>query len=296
MMKYFFFLLFCSCALSVSAEVITMDLFTATNEHAHALLYSDTFGDGYYNLTDVWGDTYNDADTVRFIYTNDARFMLSHLPSGNSYGAMSWEGFTLSRISQDTANVFGCVANGGLAGIGTPYVIGYFSQWVTEAQGVSSNQILFDQPYFPDFIYVCQNSNTMEAISYGNVFNAHAFTDQDTLALIISALNVNLQETAQLTYYLAVDGEKNNSWAKIPLTGLGQCYGLSFRMTTTDEGDYGANTPLYFALDGLTVSTEPVTALQQLLLSESITKMVYNNQLIIIRGERKYALDGRCIY
>ncbi len=296
MMKYILFLLFCSCALSASAEVITMDLSTATSEHAHALLYSDTYGDGYYDLTDVWLDTYNDADTVRFIYINDARFMLSHLPSGNSYGSMSWEGFTFSCVSQDTANVFGCVANGGLAGIGTPYVIGYFSEWVTESQGASSNQILFDQPYYPDYIYVCQNSNTMEAISHGNVFNAHAFTNQDTLSLIISALNQDLQETNQLTYYLAVDGEKNNFWTKVSLSNLGQSYGLSFRMTTTDKGDYGANTPLYFALDGLTVSTEPVTALEPLLFSNSITKMMCCNQLIIVREGRKYALDGRCIY
>jgi hypothetical protein len=211
-----------------------------------------------------------------------------------SYGGMSWEGFTLSKVSQDTANVFGCVANGGLAGVATPYIIGYFSEWVTESQGFSSNIILFDQEYYPEYVYICQNSNTMEAIANGNVFNARPFAENDTLALIISALNASLEETQSITYYLAVDGEKNNGWVKVPLTALGKTAGLSFRMTTTDMGDYGANTPMYFALDGLTVNTEPTTDVQNIPISSHIgMKIVRNNQLYILRGETLFTPLGQ---
>ena len=131
--------------LSASAEVITMDLATATDMNDHPITYNTSYGNGYYDGTDVWDSTYNDSESCQFIYTNGARFMLSHIPSMNAYNGMSWEGFTLSKVSQDTANVFGCVANGGLAGEGTPYAIGYFSEWVTESQGFSSNIIFFDQ-------------------------------------------------------------------------------------------------------------------------------------------------------
>jgi hypothetical protein len=209
---------------------------------------------------------------------------------------MSWEGFTISKVSQDTANVFGCVANGGLAGVGTPYVIGYYSSWITVSLGYSSNIILFDQEYYPEYVYICQNSNTMEAITNGGVFNARAFTENDTLALIISALNSGMEETKSITYYLAVDGEKNNGWIKVPLTALGQAAGLSFRMTTTDIGQFGENTPMYFALDGLTVNTEIATALPQVAIQQpKATKMIVQQEIYILRGSELYTPLGQRI-
>ena len=78
--------------LSASAEVITMDLATATDMNGNPITYNTSYGDGYYDGTDVWDSTYNDNDWCRFIYTNGARFILSHIPSMNAYNGMSWEG------------------------------------------------------------------------------------------------------------------------------------------------------------------------------------------------------------
>ena len=293
-MKYFFSLLLTCVALAASAEQITMDLATATDMVPNPITFSQTPGTGYYDATDVWDSTYNDSGICQFIYTNGARFMLSHLPSQDSYGGMSWEGFTISKVSQDTANVFGCVANGGLAGVGTPYVIGYYSSWITESLGYSSNTILFDQDYYPEYVYICQNSNTMEAITNG-VFNSRPFTPNDTLALIISALNSSMEETQSITYYLAVDGQNNNGWTQVPLTALGQAAGLSFRMTTTDIGQFGENTPLYFALDGLTVNTDD-TALPQISTPlTKPTKILLHQQIYILRDNERYTPLGQRI-
>ena len=293
-MKYFFSLFLTCVALAASAEQITMDLATATDMVPNPITFSQTPGTGYYDATDVWDSTYNDSGICQFIYTNGARFMLSHLPSQDSYGGMSWEGFTISKVSQDTANVFGCVANGGLAGVGTPYVIGYYSSWITESLGYSSNTILFDQDYYPEYVYICQNSNTMEAITKG-VFNSRPFTPNDTLALIISALNSSMEETKSITYYLAVDGQNNNGWTQVPLTALGQAAGLSFRMTTTDIGQFGENTPLYFALDGLTVNTDD-TALPQINTPQTKpTKILLHQQIYILRDNERYTPLGQRI-
>ena len=294
-MKRFYFSLIAFIAVAASAEVITMDLTTATDTLSNPITFSQTPGTGYYDGTDVWDSTYNDSGICQFIYTNGARFMLSHLPSQDSYGGMSWEGFTISKVSQDTANVFGCVANGGLAGVGIPYVIGYYSSGITESLGYSSNIIRFDQEYYPECVYICQNSNTMEAITNGGVFNARAFTENDTLALIISALNSGMEETKSITYYLAVDGEKNDGWIKVPLTALGQAAGLSFRMTTTDIGQFDENTPMYFALDGLTVNTDD-TALPQISTQpKKETKILLQQQIYILRGSELYTPLGQRI-
>ena len=292
-MKRFYSLFIVCMTLSVSAEVITMDLATATDAVSTPVAFSTQYGTGYYDLTDVWDGTYNDNWENQYLYTNNGHFVLSHMPSMQSYGGMSWEGFTLSKVSQDTANVFGCVANGGVDGVGTPYVIGYFSEWVTESLGHSSNLILFDHYYYPEYVYICQNSNTMEAIANGGVFNARAFTDKDTLALIISALNSSLEEVQSMTYHLAVDGKKNTGWVRVPLTALGKAAGLSFRMTTTDMGDFGSNTPLYFALDKLIVNTEVPTSVEHIATSMSRAKKVWENgQWIIIRDNERYTILG----
>ena len=291
-------MIICMISFTAAADVITMDLTTATDIASNPITYSTNYGDGYYNCTDVWDSTYNDSGICQFIYTNDARFSLSHLPSMSSYGGQSWEGFTLSKVSQDTANVFGCIARGGIKGIGTPYVIGYFSDWVTETQGYSSNVILFDQEYYPEYVYICQNSNTMEAITHGGVFNARAFTHEDTLALIISGLDASLNETTNQVYYLAIDGSNNNGWVKVPLTTLGKTSGLSFRMATTDIGQFGANTPLYFALDGLTVNTDQPTkipTIQDSSITSTRKMALVDSRLMIIHKGSLYNLLGQRI-
>lgn len=297
-MRRLLFICLVLVSLCVSADVITMDLSTATDMAGNPIAYNTSYGTGYYDGTDVWDKTYNDSAHYQLICTNGARFKLSHMPSQNSYGGMSWEGFTLSQVSQDTANVFGCVANGGLTGLGTAYVIGYFSEWVTASQGYSSNIILLDQAYYPECVYICQNSNTMKAVTQGE-FNARAFTENDTLALIISAIDTAFQEIASITYYLAVDGKTNDGWVKVPLYELGRTTGLSFRMSTTDVGQFGANTPMYFALDGLTVSTDPVTAvpnINSLLPTTNCQKVIRNGQLLLQRAGDLYTVMGQGLY
>lgn len=284
----------CLVSSSSFAEQITLDLRTATNINGTPIVYSPSpLANAYYDLTDVWADTYNDTDSCQAIVCNDGVFRFSHIPSGMAYGGMSWEGFTISTVSEDTANVFGCVANGGLAGVESPYIIGYYSEWVSSSQGYSSNIIDFNRDYYPEYIYICQNSNTLEGITNG-VFNSHAFTLEDTLSLIIQALDTTMSPTATLTYYLAVDGTNNAGWVKVPLTSLGKTKCISFSMTTTDTGIYGANTPLYFALDGLTLNTELPTSLPNTTIeSMSINKkMLLNGQVIIKCNEQTYDIHG----
>lgn len=205
---------------------------------------------------------------------------------------MSWEGFTLSTVSQDTANVMGCIANGGLGGVGTPYVIGYYSEWVSDTQGYSSNIVAFNEEYYPEYVYICQNSNTHKAITQGE-FNARPFTAEDTLTLFIQALDAAMQPTTTIVYHLAIDGKRNDGWVKVPLTDLGKTSVISFHMTTTDVGSYGANTPLYFALDGLTVNTEPLTALPNTLIHHTpYTKIMYEGQLLLLRNGKVYNALG----
>lgn len=288
-MKKLFFFCAALFALTAQAEEITLNLATAVN----------TDGAGIeYNAENIMDSTYSeDYRWSPFIYTNDYALMFSHLPSGSNFGGISWEGFTFSKKNTDTGNQFECVAKGGLKGEGTPFVVGYYSEYFTNnsTDYPSSNIIVFDDNnYYPKEVYICQSSNTLKALKEG-MTPARPFTDKDTLALIITAINNQYVEVGKsVVYHLAVDGKFNQGWEKVDLSFMDACAGLSFRMTSTDKGQWGINTPTYFALDGLTISTEKLeTGIQNTANTIKATKRLVNGELLIERNGNRYNAAGQ---
>lgn len=285
-------LLFCATVLSMtaSAETFTLDLSTATDFDSKPIVYEtkdvNVHND---NLKDVWNGTItSDAGNAGFIMTNEAKMMFKH--EGNPKYA-SWCGFTVSKHAADSLGQFTCMAKGGLAGVGTPFLVGY--SLISYTDNELSTQVAFSDEYFPTEVYICQSSYTFNSIMYGDGY-AKKFTDKDTLALIISGFNATYEEIGSVTYYLAVDGKFNQNWTKVDLSSIGKCFGLNFRMTSTDKGQWGINTPTYFALDGLTISTEKVeTGIQNVETSVKATKRLVNGELIIEHNGNTYNAAGQ---
>lgn len=290
-MKKLFFFCAALLALTAQAEEITLNLATAVN----------TDGAGIeYNAENIMDSTYSeDYRWSPFIYTNDYALMFSHLPSGSNFGGISWEGFTFSKKNTDTGNQFECVAKGGLLGEGTPFVVGYYSEYFTNnsTDYPSSNIIVFDDNnYYPKEVYICQSSNTLKALKEG-LSVARPFTDKDTLALIITGINNQYEEVGKsVVYHLAVDGKFNQGWEKVDLSFMDACAGLSFRMTSADKGQWGINTPTYFALDGLTISTEKLeTGIQNTANTIKATKRLVNGELLIEHNGNTYNAAGQLL-
>ncbi len=243
---------------AMSAEVITMDLTTATNLNGDPIQY-ETKDIKVYNgsLKDVMDSTYSENANYAQIMTNDGIFFLDHLPTGNSYSGSSWEGFTLSKVAADTVNQFACTAKGGVAGVGTPFVLAYYSefaQWMYLDH--SPCHVTFANEYYPVEVMINMNTWTKH-----NVLNddapAHAFTENDTLKLKIFAVDEygdNDDTRDPVVYEMAVGQKFENGWVKIDLTSLGKTLGLNFEMTTTDQTSGMSNTALYFAMDKLAIS------------------------------------------
>lgn len=234
-----------------AAETITLDLSKPINP--------ETF---VFGTNDVWTETYNAEDYTYFEVQN---FMFSHLPSADNYGGTSWEGFTVARISSDTLNAFGCMAKGGVAGVGTPYLVGYYSEYYTNENGEpSSNMIRFNDgnTYDAVGVYVCNNSNTYHSILNGDSY-AKKFAQGDTLVLKIHALDENweIDDSKQdVVVYLAdyrssneSEWKVNTQWEWVDLSVLGNVSGLAFTMASSDVSYGYMNTPAYFCLDKLTV-------------------------------------------
>lgn len=295
MKKLSLFIFYLTLSFVASAQSITMDLTTATDANSQPIDYATESGNGFYDITDVWDSTYNDGPLSRFVYTNKDTFALLHLPSENAWDGMSWEGFTISQVDTDTMNVFSCVAKGGVQGEGTPYAIGYYSDYVSSTLGYASNMILFNEVYYPEYVYICQNSNTFEAISNG-LTPANKFTEKDSLVLTISGIDDEWHDTQQVVYFLALGREFNQGWVKVDLSSIGATKGLSFRIRSTDVGQWGTNTPTYFALDKLTVNQQAITALPSLTTQPSVAKkLLHQGRILIIRNGITYTLDGNIV-
>ena len=290
-MKKLFLLCAAALTLAAHAEDITLDLTTATDFTSIAVDY-ETEGKSVWNghTKDVWTLTYSEADSASMLLANDGTFMFEHY-GFNTY----WGGFTVSKVSSDTLNQFACMAKGGVNGIGTPYLIGYYSEgndYIT-GEPYMYTKMTFKDEYYPKKVQVCQNTITMQALIQ-EMDPSRPFTKQDTLTFSVTGYDIDENETNTVSYYLAVDSIFNTTWATIDLSSIGKCIGLKFRMTSTDCGAWGMNTPAYFALDALTVSSEsPTTALQQTNSDQpKATKRLINGQLYIEQNNRLYTITG----
>lgn len=282
-MKKLFLLCAAALTLAAHAEDITLDLTTATDATSNAVVY-ETDGKAVWkgHTKDVWDLTYSEEEVASMLLANDGKFMFEH----NAIVAYdSWGGFTISKNAADTLNQFACAAKGGVKGVGSPFIVAYYMG--------APLTLMFADCYYPKEIYVCQDMVTLLSLQNGDSF-AKKFTAKDTLALHISGLDENDANTDTVTYYLAVDSVFNQAWTKIDLSPIGYCYALEFSMTSTDCSSGYMNTPAYFALDALTVSSESTTTAFQQTEAEQpkAIKRFINGQLYIEQNNRLYTLTG----
>jgi hypothetical protein len=100
----------------------------------------------------------------------------------------------------------------------------------------------------------------MFAKQFGSIYNAAGEIDgtngEDSLVLTIIGLDEdNLPTGNEVEFFLADfrNGSTTiiNTWETVDLTSLGTVFGLDFTLTSSDNGDWGMNTPQYFVMDNL---------------------------------------------
>lgn len=251
-----FFLLFGAVALActLQAKTLTLDVAHPLNPATPA-----------YDANGVWDGVYNEDDYA----TIDFQGMSFFHEAWADYNF--WYGFALASCADTTyeimADQFRCVAGGGLAGKGTPYIIAY----AMEGMGPTSPcEVYFTQdndPWLAKEVYFCNESWALHNVTVGGA--GHTFAAGDSLVIIIEGLDAEGEavEGKQVTFFLAdyrstnsADWTLNKGWEKCDLTALGEVYGLRFTVKTSDVGEYGSNTALYFAMDGLTIERPEVVA------------------------------------
>jgi hypothetical protein len=124
-------------------------------------------------------------------------------------------------------------------------------------------------------LYVTNNDSAYYSILNGDAFSkkfgGNSGNEQDWFMLTITGKDVDGGVTGTVDFYLAdyrfVDNDADyivNTWQYVDLTSLGAVKSLEFSLSSSDVGDWGMNTPAYFALDTLvyqpvSVYAEPYT-------------------------------------
>lgn len=167
-----------------------------------------------------------------------------------SWGYFFWAGFAFSTIrntvSGDWTNQYAAAET-----LTNAYAVGYHSTF----DGVAP-EIAFDIPAAPRSLRINNTTYAALAIRDGNA-PARAFTNGDTFVVTLTATDPDGIVLAATNHYLADfrDGAAfiQTNWSELDLAWMpANAVSIIGTLETTDVGEYGPNTPMYFALADFT--------------------------------------------
>ena len=183
-----------------------------------------------------------------------------------TYG--SWDGWAYSNVIDNTtpgwSNQYSAIRGSGVAGSDN-YGVGYWYAWAVTPPTISLTDTVdgkvLDGAYFTNATYTYYSM--LNGDTYSKKFGGPDGTDPDWFKLTIKGIDASGEYSGSVDFYLAdfrfADDTKDyivDQWTWVDLTSLGAVIGLEFGMDSSDVGDFGINTPTYFAIDAL---PEPAT-------------------------------------
>ena len=208
-----------------------------------------------FNEQGYWNECYNPANA--YVDINGIR--LSHSATAFEWDGVtyySWYGFCPSRSTDNsdysgadwTEHQWSSITGGGVAGEGTPYVVGF---WKTDGGETSCRMSLTDgATFYPDDLYVTNTSYGYYAMKNGTAFS-RAFTADDKCVLLINGYLDGVRKLDTIQVYLANGTNILDYWKKVEVSKLGNVDTLVFTMTSTDSGQWGMNNPAYFCIGSM---------------------------------------------
>jgi len=178
----------------------------------------------------------------------------------NNYNSdwSSWDGFSYSNITDTTtagmAAQYNAITGAG-QGNSANYAIGYVG-WASLPTITLDTADVVEGLYVTNNNYVCYSM--LDGDAFSKKFGGDSGNDQDWFMLTITGKDVDGVVTGTVDFYLAdyrfADNSTDyivNTWQYVDLTSLGAVKSLEFTLSSSDVGDWGMNTPAYFAIDTL---------------------------------------------
>ena len=214
-----------------------------------------------YDSVGVWTGA---MDPTAQVVSQGIQFSHSAVPAWNS-----WTGFVASR-NRDTTDYsaqnwlehqFAAITGGGKSGTGTPYFVAYWnsSEVVNSLADASCSFCKTDSAEFtPVSMLVSNTTYTYYAMLNGTNWSKK-FAKGDWLKLSAYGIAADGQITGPVETYLADYRTDTPSilkgWTYVNLEALGKVKGVFFAIDSSDKGEWGINTPTYFAVDRIIIDT-----------------------------------------
>ena len=266
-----------------AAEVATFDVETLESESVKQ--YAETDGAADFDL--------------------DSRYTFQNY---SAYEGTYFAAFTLTNKTTKTAN----------ASFDNPY------ESACGGAKSGSNYVVYNPPYGVETavtapvariisgFYVTNTTYAENVILNGNDYARKLDQDGDLFTLTVTGYAADDTEKGSVTYNLAEVKEGKlcyvKDWRWVDLTELGKVKYVKFAFSGTDTGDYGLNTPAYFAMDDFGgVAPETDAAMEEVDLTDTGIieignaqvvrdgKYVENGRVVIIKSGSKYNVAGQMV-
>lgn len=206
----------------------------------------------------------------------------------------SWMGYSYSNVQDATTPGFGnqyASFAGSGANQSANYAVFYNQGKITFESAVTLHSLQVTNTTYTGLV---MRDGDPYAKQFGSIYDAWGNLDgtngEDFLKLNIYAYNDLQQIKDSLTFYLAdyrfandADDYIVSTWEQIDLSPLGAVTGLSFTIESSDMGEFGMNTPGYFALDDLVFESILSTPKVAVLAVQAYPNPV--NDVLTIQGE-----------
>ncbi|MFH1532197.1 MAG: DUF4465 domain-containing protein [Pseudomonadota bacterium] len=197
---------------------------------------------------------------------------------GNGYDPefLSWDGFAVSNQTDTETpgwtNDVSAITGGGVHG-SAAYAVGYDSGFAPAPPTLTildagDAGVVLKGVFVTNTTYAYLSM--LQGDDYAKKFGGETGDDGDWFLLTITGIDVGGADVGTVDVYLAdfraADAAQDyilDQWAWVDLTPLGPVTKLRFTLSSTDMGEWGMNTPAYFALDDLN-RLEPVAGFHDL--------------------------------
>ncbi|MDP2867864.1 DUF4465 domain-containing protein [Methyloversatilis sp.] len=164
-------------------------------------------------------------------------------------------------------NQHSAITGGGADGSGHYAIANFGAPTVSFASAVSVQGAYFTNTTFTGLTLLTGDF-------FSKKFGGASGNDPDYLKLTILGKDAGGATTGSVDFMLADYRFDDNTqdyvvtdWRWVDLTALGSVSSLQFALASSDSGEFGINTPAYFALDNLTVTAVPEPEQAALLLA-----------------------------
>lgn len=211
------------------------------------------------------GVFYNGSDSAGGFTSSGVQFTNTFTDSGG--GFTGWDGWSYSTTTDTTTPGFGnqysafTGGGNGDAAYGVYFGSGVNTPTISLGAAASAPQSMF----VTNTTYA--TLSMLNGDSFSKQFGGITGDDEDWFLLSITGFDFSSQATGTVEFYLADYRFADNSqdyivdeWTEVDLTGLGaNVSGIQFELTSSDVGQFGMNTPAYFAMDNFSAVPESST-------------------------------------